>query len=78
MHTLVEFKELTPQAYDALEWAVREHRRVALSRRGTEYVVIADRLETRGPDEQLLGRLPLTGEVLSFRLRELKWFTVLP
>jgi hypothetical protein len=78
VHTLVEFKELTPQAFDALEWAVREHRRVALRRRGTEYVIIAEHLDTRGPDEELLGKIPMTGEVLAFRLRELEWFTVLP
>jgi len=73
-----EYRALTPDALDALERAVRERRRVALRRRGTEYVVVAERLETSGRDEVLAGRLPMTGEVLAFRLRDLETFAVLP
>jgi hypothetical protein len=51
---------------------------VALSRRGTEYVVVAERLDTGDSDETLLARLPMTGEILPFRLRELDRFAVLP
>jgi len=57
---------------------VRERRRVALRRRGTEYVVVAERLDTSGRDELLQGRLPMTGELLGFRLRDLETFAVLP
>jgi hypothetical protein len=78
MTAIPEYDALTPDALDALERAVREHRRVALLRRGTEYVVVAERLETSGRDELLEGRLPMTGEVLAFRLRELERFAVLP
>ena len=78
MTTIPEFRGLTPDSLDALERAVREHRRVALRRRGTEYVVVAEELETGDRDEVLKGRLPMTGEVLSFRLRELETFAVLP
>ena len=78
MTAIPEYRSLTPDALDALEIAVREHRRVALKRRGTEYVVVAERLETSGPEEVLAGRLPMTGEVLTFRLRDLAWFAVLP
>jgi hypothetical protein len=75
-----EYRTLTPDALDALERAVRERRRVALRRRGTEYVVVAERLETsgRGGDDVLGGRLPMTGEVMTFRLRDLESFAVLP
>jgi len=73
-----EYAALTPAALDALERAVRERRRVALQRRGTEYVIVAERLETDSRDEVLVGRLPMTGEALSFRLRELERFAVLP
>jgi len=73
-----EYRTLSPDALDALELAVRERRRVALRRRGTEYVVVAERLETSGRDEVLAGRLPMTGEVLTFRLRDLETFAVLP
>jgi hypothetical protein len=78
MGALPEFRSLTPEALDALERAVRERRRVALSRRGTEYVVVAERLDTGNRDETLEARLPMTGEVLSFRLRDLEVFSVLP
>jgi len=43
--TIPEYRALTPDALDALERAVRHRLRVALRRRGTEYVVVAERLE---------------------------------
>jgi hypothetical protein len=72
-----EYDRLTPAAFDALERAVRERRRVALRRRGTEFVIVAERLDTAGRDEVLMGRLPMTGETLAFRLRELDAFAIL-
>jgi hypothetical protein len=78
MAAIPEYHALTPDALDALERAVREGRRVALRRRGTEYVVVAVGLETSSRDEILEGRLPMTGEVLTFPLRELERFAVLP
>ena len=76
--TIPEYTRLTPDALDALERAVRERRRVALRRRGTEYVVVAERLETVARDEALQGRLPMTGELLAFPLHDLESFAVLP
>jgi hypothetical protein len=73
-----EYRSLTPDALDALERAVREHSRVALRRRGTEYVVVAERLDTAGKDDVLAGRLPMTGELLTFALHDLESFAVLP
>jgi hypothetical protein len=78
MSPIEEFRALSPDALDALERAVRERRRVALRRRGTEYVVVALRLATENRDELLEGRLPMTGETLAFRLRDLERFAVLP
>lgn len=78
MDVIPEFTSLTPDAWEALERAVRQGLRVALRRRGTEYVVVAEGLETGDRDEILRGRLPMTGEVLAFRLRELETFAVLP
>jgi len=73
-----EFRGITPASLDALERGVREGRRVALLRRGTEYVVVAMRLESESGDDVLIGRLPMTGEALAFRLRELERFAILP
>jgi hypothetical protein len=78
MAAIPEYRTLTPDALDALERAVRERRRVALRRRGTEYVVVAERLATGDRDETLEARLPMTGELLQFRLRDLDAFAVLP
>lgn len=60
-----------------LERAVREQKRVVLSRRGTEYVVVARRVESRGRREHLVGHLPMTGEDLWFALEDLEEFHVL-
>jgi hypothetical protein len=72
------YTRLTPDALDALERAVRERRRVALRRRGTEYVVVAERLEMQERDDALQARLPMTGELLAFPLHDLESFAVLP
>jgi len=78
MAAIREYRSLTPDALDALERAVREGRRVALRRRGTEYVVVAERLVAGDRDELLEARLPMTGELLQFQLRDLESFAVLP
>jgi hypothetical protein len=78
MVTIREYRGLTRNRSTRWARAVRESRRVALRRRGTEYVVVAVGLNTSDRDEALEGRLPMTGEVLSFRLRELEAFAVLP
>ena len=67
----------TPERLDQLESAVRSGRRVALTRRGSEFVVIARRLESDGHHEALIGVLPMTGEELRFVLTEVERFQVL-
>jgi hypothetical protein len=62
---------------DQLERAARDGLRVALSRRGTEYIVVAIRVGSVGRHEALVGRLPMTGEELTFRLDELEGFQVI-
>jgi hypothetical protein len=66
----------TTQRMDLLERAVRENRRVALNRRGTEYVVIAVAITTVKARDALVGRLPMTGENMTFILDELDSFSV--
>ena len=61
---------------DQLENAARRGQRVALSRRGTEYVVVAIRVGTEERHDVLVGRLPMTGEELSFRLDQIDTFQV--
>ena len=59
---------LTGAQYDALERAIIEARRIAVVRRGTEYVVIPERLVVRGGQEVLVTRHPTTGAPLELRL----------
>jgi len=62
---------------DQLEHAARNARRVALMRRGTEFIVVALRVATEGRHEVLVGRLPMTGEELTFNLDEIDAMQVL-
>ena len=66
----------TPERLDQLERALRDGRRVALYRRGTEYIVIAVRLTTATNRDAFVGRLPMTGEEMTFVLGELEGFQV--
>lgn len=60
----------TPERLDQLESAVRNGRRVALNRRGTEYIVIAVGMTSRNNRDAFIGRLPMTGEEMTFILDE--------
>ena len=61
---------------DQLERATRDQLRVALMRRGTEYVVTALRLTMFDRRDVLVGRLPMTGEEITLRLDEVDSFQV--
>jgi uncharacterized protein with PhoU and TrkA domain len=67
----------TTDRMDQLERAARDGLRVALSRRGTEYVVVAQRVTTVGQHDALVGWLPMTGEELTFRLEDIESFQVI-
>jgi hypothetical protein len=67
----------TPERLDQLENAVRNGRRVALNRRGTEYIVIAVRMTSRNNRDAFIGRLPMTGEEMVFVLEDLEDFQAL-
>jgi len=66
----------TADRMDQLERAARDRLRVALTRRGTEYVVTALRLTTVDRRDALVGRLPMTGEEITLRLDEVDSFQV--
>jgi hypothetical protein len=62
---------------DQLERAARDGLRVALSRRGTEYIVVAVRVTSDAGHEAFVGWLPMTGEELVFRLDDVESFQVI-
>ncbi|HEX2249057.1 MAG TPA: hypothetical protein VHH32_01835 [Gemmatimonadales bacterium] len=67
----------TADRMEQLETAARKGLRVALSRRGTEYVVQAVRVTSVENHDALVGWLPMTGEELTFRLDEIESFQVI-
>jgi uncharacterized protein with PhoU and TrkA domain len=67
----------TTERMDQLERAARDGLRVALIRRGTEYVVVAQRVTSVDQHEALVGWLPMTGEEFTFRLDEIESFQVI-
>ena len=58
--------QLTHAQYDALERAVRDGRRIAIYRRGTEFVVVPRRLRLAGAREAIDAVHPTTGEEVTF------------
>ena len=61
---------LTPAQYDALERAVTKGSRIAIDKRGTEFVVIAHRLVLDGGRERIETVHPSTGQPLVFYIDE--------
>jgi hypothetical protein len=67
----------TPQALDTLERAIAERSRVQLVRRGTEFVLVPERLRDDYGGEILSARHPVTGERLDIPLDEIEALVVL-
>ena len=62
--------QLTVAQYDSLENAIRDGKRIVVYRRGTEYVVIPDKLVLRGRREAIEARHPTTGQPLTLWVDE--------
>lgn len=68
--------QLTHEEYEQLERAVATRRRIAVYRRGTEYVVVPERLRIQSGRESIEARNPTTGDHLTLFLDELDYFEV--
>jgi len=73
----IDIMRWTPQQMDRLEQAARRNLRVTVLRRGTEYVVTARKVTSRGQQEVFIGYLPMTGEELVFLLADIDHFEVI-
>jgi len=62
--------QLSVQQYDALERAIVDQRRIMVMRRGTEYLVVPERLTLIKGREAILARHPSTGSALTLFLDE--------
>jgi hypothetical protein len=63
--------QLTHQQYEQLERAVADRRRIAVQRRGTEYVIVPSRLAIQNGREAIEANNPTTGDRLTLYLDEL-------
>lgn len=68
--------QLNASQYDALERAIADGRRLAVWRRGTEYIIVVDRLRIVGGREVLESHHPTTGDRLSLYIDELEGIEV--
>ena len=68
--------QLTAAQYDALERAIADGRRLSVWRRGTEYVVVVDRLRLNDGREALEAHHPTTGDRLTLFIDELEGIEV--
>lgn len=62
--------QLSVKEYDALERAVIDQRRITVMRRGSEFLVIPERLTLIQGREAILARHPSTGAALTLYLDE--------
>jgi len=69
--------QLNSAQYDALERAIANGRRLSLWRRGTEFLVIVDRMRTSGGREALEAHHPTTGDKLTLYIDELEGIEVI-
>ena len=63
--------QFTHQQYDDIEHSVAAGRRIAVWRRGTEYIVVPMALRVRGGRELIEARNPTTGDPMTLYLDEL-------
>lgn len=68
--------QLSTTQYDQLERAITDGTRLMCMRRGTEYLVIPERLRLDGGREVIVARHPSTGHRLELALDELDWLEV--
>ena len=68
--------QLTAAQYDALERAIADGRRLSVWRRGTEYLVVVDRLRLNEGREALEAHHPTTGDRLTLFIDELEGIEV--
>lgn len=68
--------QLTSTEYDALERAIRDGRRVAVMRRGTEYLIVPLSIGVRSGREAIAARNPTTGDDLIIFVDDVDSFAI--
>ncbi|MBA3656628.1 MAG: hypothetical protein H0W69_04665 [Gemmatimonadaceae bacterium] len=70
-------KAFTTEDYDSLETAISRGQKIALNRRGNEFVVVPSRLRVEGGREAIDSVHPTTGEKITIYVDEISGFEVL-
>lgn len=68
--------QFSTSQYDALERAIADRRRIAVYRRGTEFIVVPTRLRMLQGREEVEAVHPTTGDRLRLYIDELDSFEV--
>ena len=68
--------QLNTAQYDALERAISDGRRLSVWRRGSEFLVVVDRLRVTGGREALEAHHPTTGDTFTLFIDELEGIEV--
>ena len=68
--------QLSADQYDALERAISDGRKLSVWRRGTEFIVVIDRLRVSSGREALEAHHPTTGDALTLYIDELEGIEV--
>jgi hypothetical protein len=68
--------QLNAAQYDALERAISDRRRLSVWRRGTEFIIVVDKLRVSGGREALEAHHPTTGDHLTLYIDELEGIEV--
>jgi len=71
-------KQLNHKQYDALESAITHGKRIAIRRRGTEYVGVPKKLWSEGQREAVSILHPTTGEEITVYLDEIDKLEIVP
>lgn len=65
-------RHFSPDEYDRLERAVARGGRLAVHRRGTEYLIVPQRIAVRGGREAIEAVHPTTGDAIVLLLDEIE------
>jgi hypothetical protein len=68
--------QLTHEQYNRLEAALSGARRIRISRRGTEYVLVPLAMRTQERREVIDAKNPTTGDSMTLYLDEVDWVEV--
>jgi hypothetical protein len=68
--------QFSTKQYDDLERAIRDGRKISVTRRGTEYVVVPRSIGIRSGKEAIEARNPTTGDQMLIFIDDIEAFSI--